>query len=101
MTRAEVITAIREQEPQLRLLGVMRASLFGSVARDEARVGSDVDVAIKLDRKLVGLRRLARLDLIRGVIADKLGCEVDVVEEPTVKHSPLRGELARDAVRAF
>ncbi|REK09534.1 MAG: nucleotidyltransferase [Acidobacteria bacterium] len=45
-TRAEVISRLREQEEELRRLGVERLSLFGSVARSAARSDSDVDLLV-------------------------------------------------------
>jgi hypothetical protein len=101
MTRDQAIAVLQMYEPQLRALGVKRVSLFGSVARDQGGTASDVDLAVRLDGRIRGLARLARLDLIETLMSEKLGCAVDVVEEPTAKRSTLRRELARDAVRAF
>jgi uncharacterized protein len=43
----EVTSRIRELEPQLRARGVKRLALFGSFARNEARVDSDVDMLVE------------------------------------------------------
>jgi predicted nucleotidyltransferase len=42
---------LRDYEPELKAIGVLSASVFGSVARDEAGPTSDVDVdvAVRLD----------------------------------------------------
>ncbi|RSB43125.1 nucleotidyltransferase family protein [Brevundimonas sp. 357] len=45
MRRAIALTRLRHLEPTLRGQGVDHLYLFGSVARDEARATSDVDVA--------------------------------------------------------
>jgi uncharacterized protein len=43
----EVLATLRQ--PELRRRGVRRAAVFGSVARGEAREGSDVDVLVEID----------------------------------------------------
>lgn len=101
MDRNEVISRVREHEAQLRKLGVERLSVFGSTARGEAKAGSDIDLAVVLDRSLVGLLRLSRLNAIRDLLACEFGQPVDVVEEPTAPRSPLKRELSRDAIRAI
>ena len=52
MDRASIVTALRAHEPELRLAGVVSLSLFGSMARDEAEAGSDVDLVLRLDESL-------------------------------------------------
>jgi hypothetical protein len=50
MTRAEALTALRAAAPELRArFGVTRLGLFGSIARDEARPDSDVDLVAEFD----------------------------------------------------
>ena len=44
MDRQQVIATLRDYEPELKAIGVLSASVFGSVARDEAGSDSDVDV---------------------------------------------------------
>ena len=46
MNRAEIIAKLKAIEPQLRAQGIAALYLFGSYARDEARVGSDVDMFV-------------------------------------------------------
>src|SRR5690606_31897440 len=44
-----VIEILRANETQLRKRGVAHIALFGSVARGEARAGSDIDLLVDLD----------------------------------------------------
>ena len=44
MDRSKVLAGLRAHEPELRAAGILRLSLFGSVARNEAGVQSDVDL---------------------------------------------------------
>lgn len=46
MRRKDVIDRLKATEPMLRSIGVDSLFLFGSYARDEANVGSDIDVFI-------------------------------------------------------
>jgi predicted nucleotidyltransferase len=47
----DVIQTLRSHRTELFELGVSHASIFGSVARGEARADSDIDVLVELDRR--------------------------------------------------
>jgi len=47
LTRDQVIATLRVHEQELRDRGVLHAGLFGSVARDEAKSTSDIDIPIE------------------------------------------------------
>jgi|SRR5271167_827404 len=98
MKRDEVIATLRAHEPELRAAGVIRLSLFGSTARDEARADSDIDLLAAFDRA----RKLSLLDVIgiENKLADLLGHSVDLIEEGTLKPRA-RQSASREAVRAF
>ena len=49
MNRSDVITVLQAHEAALKARGVAHAALFGSVARDEQRLDSDIDIMIELD----------------------------------------------------
>lgn len=80
--------------PVMREHGVVRASVFGSLARGDADPESDVDflVAFEDGRSLLDLSAL-RLDLI-----DALGCEVDVVT-PDGLHPKMKDRILSEQVR--
>jgi predicted nucleotidyltransferase len=93
-----VLDTLRRSQPQLRELGVRHASVFGSVARGEARPDSDIDVLVDLDPdRPIGVFEYARLKLY---IADLLGGASDVVNRKTVKPL-LRDSILHDCVNAF
>lgn len=48
MRRDDALAKLRNLEPYLRARGLAHVYLFGSVARDEAGPGSDVDVAFDI-----------------------------------------------------
>ncbi len=77
----------------MRRRGVVRASMFGSVARGEASPVSDVDFLVEFEqgRTLLDLAGLG-LDL-----KEVLGCDVDVAT-PNSLHPALEEEIMRDLV---
>jgi uncharacterized protein len=98
ITAAEVIEKLRAHETALRAAGIRALSLFGSVARGDARPDSDIDLAAEFDPA-------AKMDLIRLVglereLRDLLGRSVQILPEP-VSRPRLRSEVERDRVRAF
>lgn len=93
-----MITALRAHESELRAAGVVRLSLFGSTARGDARLDSDIDLLAAFD----DTRPLSLLDVIRieNQISDLLGHAVDLIEEGTLKPR-VRQNVDREAMRAF
>lgn len=79
-------------------MGVKGAAVFGSVARGEARVDSDIDVLVDLDQtRGMGLFEYARLKLYFNEILDG---GADVVNRKSLK--PLLSKpILQDAVHAF
>ncbi|MEL6748017.1 MAG: nucleotidyltransferase domain-containing protein [Pseudomonadota bacterium] len=93
-----MITTLRRNEASLRAIGVVGVSLFGSVARGEARTHSDVDLLLRIDRT----QRFSVFQLA-GVIDQLeriLDCPVDVVVDP-VTRPDLAREILRDRVDAY
>ena len=94
MARDDVITTIRMHAELLRDFRVRSLRLFGSVARDEARDDSDVDLIVAFERP-PGFKRLMRL---RFFLEDLLERRVDLVTEDGL-HERLRPWVERDAIR--
>jgi predicted nucleotidyltransferase len=94
----DVIQTLRSHRTELFELGVSRASIFGSVARGEARADSDIDVLVELDRRRpMGIFEYSRLKLYIGEL---FGNAADVVNRKTLKPL-LRDSILRDAVDVF
>lgn len=94
MKRAEALRILREAQPRWEELGVSRMSLFGSVARDDARPDSDVDVLVEFNRptglfEMFGLRR---------ELEEILGRPVDL-GTPNSLRAEYRDEVMSEAVR--
>ena len=98
MSRDEVIGKLRQHAPELQAEGVVRLSLFGSVARNEANSESDVDLMAEYDPE----RQLSLLDIVRlrNRLTDILGAKVDLAARNRIK--PLiRRNVEADAINAF
>lgn len=75
MTRDETIRLLRDRQADLsRRYGVRSLALFGSVARDQATIDSDIDLLVEFDRP-VGLFELFAL---QDELETLLGRSVDL-----------------------
>ena len=93
-----IIETLRAHQGELRAAGIRHLSLFGSVARGEARAVSDVDLAAEIEpESRMDLFRLASLERRLG---DLIGVRVDLLPEPTEK-ARLQATIDRDRRRAF
>jgi predicted nucleotidyltransferase len=98
MDREQVIARLKAHERELRAAGVIQLSLFGSVARGEAGPESDVDVAVKLDRKRgIDLFELGGLNIR---LQELLGASVDLITEPT-RRPRFQERIDQDRVLVF
>ncbi len=95
MKREEVLRILHEHESELReKYGMQSLSLFGSVARDEARTNSDVDLLVEFDRP-VGLFGLIAL---QNYLETLFGCKVDL-GTPRSLRPELRNHVLQEAMR--
>mgnify|MGYP000979616817 CR=1 FL=1 len=92
MNRGEILTRLQKALPGLReRYGIARLRLFGSVARDEAEPGSDVDL-------LVEFQGPASLDGFMGLKADLealIGAPVDLATPRSLRPA-LRALVEKD-----
>lgn len=72
---------IRREAPELRRLGVESLALFGSVARDEARPNSDVDVLVDF----AGPATFDRYMDVKELLERVLSRPVDLVTRAVIK----------------
>lgn len=98
MERDAIIGVLRDHEAELRAAGIVRLALFGSTARSEQTVDSDIDLLAALDSG----KRLSLLDVVHleNWLSDLLGRKVDLVEDRSLKPH-VRRRVAKDSVRAF
>jgi predicted nucleotidyltransferase len=94
----EALKILRANAQALRARGILHASVFGSVARGEARPDSDVDILVELEPgNPSGMFEYVRL---QHDVSSLLGRSVDLVERKALK--PLiRDEALKEAVDVF
>ncbi len=95
MERDEILARLKRRRRQLKKFGVHSLSIFGSVARNQARKNSDIDILVDFERP-VGLFEFARLQLY---LEKALGRKVDLVT-PEALRVELREDILREAIRA-
>jgi predicted nucleotidyltransferase len=85
ITADAVVAALRAHEAELRAAGPRHLSLFGSAARGEVGVDSEVDLVAELDSDAhISLIRLASIEQrLRNI----LGRKVDLLTEPVWKRT--------------
>jgi predicted nucleotidyltransferase len=98
MDKSVIIEKLREHEAELRAAGIVRLSIFGSVARGDATEQSDVDLMGDFDRA----NDLTVFDMagLEVRLANILGAPVDLADRRMLK-APVRSRAEREAVLAF
>jgi len=94
MRRAEVLRVLETHAAELQRFGVKSLRLFGSVARDEAADGSDVDLIVGFERP-PGFSSFMKL---RIFLEDLLGARVDLVTENGLRDRA-RPYVEKEAIR--
>jgi predicted nucleotidyltransferase len=98
MDRDTVIAILRAHEQELKEAGIVRLAVFGSVARGEARPGSDIDLIARFDKT----KRLSLFDVagLESRLSEILGTAVELAQEDMLL-DPVRARAEREAVLAF
>ncbi len=81
MTRKNMIARIRKDRTQLTELGVKSLAIFGSVARGEERLDSDVDILVEFE----GAATFDRFMDTKFFLEEILGRKVDLVTAQAIK----------------
>jgi predicted nucleotidyltransferase len=98
MDRNSVLLKLREHELELRAAGILRLSLFGSVARGDANEESDVDLMADFDKA----KKLSLLGAVglENKLTDILGVKADLSQREMLKPEVLK-RATREAVLVF
>ena len=98
MDKVGIVDTLRAHEAELRQLGILHLSLFGSVANGRAKEGSDVDLMAELDKtKQYSLLSLVRME---EQLNRLLETSVDFSVAEHMKSQVLQNAL-REAIVAF
>lgn len=99
LSRRQVIASLMEAEAEIRHLGVRRLALFGSFARDEEGIDSDVDLLVEF---VSGQKSYDRFFALSELLEGLFGRRVDLVTTEAL--SPFIGPSilaeAADVLRA-
>jgi predicted nucleotidyltransferase len=98
MDKTAVIERLRRSQPELRSAGVVHLRLFGSVARGEDSLTSDIDLMADLDP--AQKRTLLTMTRLQNMLSDLLGAPVDLSIAANMRSS-IRERAQREAVLAF
>jgi predicted nucleotidyltransferase len=96
MKREEVLSILRAHKEELKKLGIKSLELFGSVARNEAHLDSDVDILAELSESM----SLFQFIEAKLYIQDLLKCEVDLGTKDALREH-LRQAVIAESVYVF
>tara|TARA_R100000656_G_scaffold67910_2_gene51354 strand:+ start:6824 stop:7117 length:294 start_codon:yes stop_codon:yes gene_type:complete len=92
--RTQTLIVLRAHRLALaRQFGVRSLALFGSVARDQAGAGSDLDILVTFDAPATSARYFG----LQFYLEDLLGCPVDLVTDKALRPE-LRPYVEAEAV---
>lgn len=94
MRRDDVLRVLESHRADLQRFGVKSLKLFGSVARDGASEGSDVDLLVSLE----GRPTFSSFMKLRIFLEDLLGTKVDLVTEKGLRDR-VRPYVDKEAIR--
>lgn len=98
MKRDDVIRTLKAREDDLRAHGVTHAAVFGSVARNEQRSDSDIDILVDVDPDVVAT--MFDYAGLKDYVASLFQGRVDVIDRDALKPR-LRRSVATEAIYAF
>ena len=92
-SRKEYIELIRSHAGELKeRFGITSLRIFGSVARDEHHVGSDVDLFVSMPPKFYNHMAAVRY------LKDLLGCDVDLIQDHRNMRPFFRKQIETDGI---
>lgn len=95
MHRSHAIELLTQSKPILTArYGVTDLALFGSTARDNARIDSDVDILVSFDGPATSERYFG----VQFYLEDLFGCAIDLVTDKALR-AELRPFVEKEAVQ--
>ncbi|MDJ0659426.1 MAG: nucleotidyltransferase domain-containing protein [Crocosphaera sp.] len=93
-----VLAKLRLHQEALQQRGVLHAAVFGSVARGEAKEGSDIDILIDINPEIP--MDIYAYTNVKQYIADLFPIQTDVINYAALKPG-ITIQAQKDAVYAF
>lgn len=95
MKRDEALKILSSHRDELVRFKVKSLAIFGSVARDEARADSDIDVLVEFSEAVGIFEFLDLKEYLEGILKGK----IDLATEQALKKQ-LRDQILKEAIRA-
>ena len=94
-----VLSVLRRLRKKLETRGLAHAGIFGSVARDEAKISSDIDIVVTpAEGRTLDLMDLGAVQEILNEAFE--GVEIDLVVEP-IRKASLKQVISKERINAF
>ncbi len=93
LTKQEALNRLSEPKNRLKDFHVRSLAIFGSVARNEARPDSDVDLVVEFE----GASTFDRYMSLKEFLEKALGCRVDLLTRKGIRPE-LRPYVEKDSV---
>lgn len=93
MQRDEVLSILAQHQDSLKHFRIKSLAIFGSVARDEARPDSDIDILVEFEQPVTFDRYME----LKFYLEDHLGTRIDLVSRCTLKPQ-IRSAVEREAI---
>ena len=98
MNKAEALAILREHSPELKEAGILHLRLFGSVARDQATLQSDIDLLVDFDESTH--MSLVSYSSLQARLSEMLGTPAELCSAKHLKE-PARHRIENEAILAF
>jgi hypothetical protein len=102
MTRQEVLNILRAHMPEIKKrFGVKRLGIFGSVARNEATEGSDVDIIVEFEE---GSYTYKNFMALYDYLEKLLGISIDLLTAQAVeniRYTEIKDAIKRETVYVY
>jgi uncharacterized protein len=95
MQQEGTLNILNKHRHELEAFGVKSIALFGSAARGEAQLESDIDILVEFERA-IGLLKFLKL---RHRLEELLGKRVDLVTQAALKRQ-FRDRILKEAIYA-
>ncbi len=93
MQRDQVLSILAQHQDSLKQFRIKSLAIFGSVARDEARPDSDIDILVEFEQPVTFDQYME----LKFYLEDHLGTQVDLVSRRTLKPQ-IRSSVEQEAI---
>jgi predicted nucleotidyltransferase len=97
MSKSDILSVLKDYMNQFAgIYGILDIGLFGSVARDEAKVDSDVDIFISMKNP-----NIITLSRIRVELEERIKTHVDLIHYQDKMNPYLKSRIEKEGVHVY